>query len=113
MACRTWSSSFGFDGVAGALTVVVPSNRFLFKGYILALSMLFPPVANAVRDLIEAVRSVFLITEINFSSQGLTITVISWTSWKLQSARTARNELTVKVGVKRFDRFERLERLEE
>jgi hypothetical protein len=39
---------FSFGGDASALTVAVPSNRFLFSRYILALSMLFPPAANAV-----------------------------------------------------------------
>ncbi len=37
-----------FGGDAGGLTAALPSNRFLFSRYILALSMLSPPVANAV-----------------------------------------------------------------
>ena len=41
---------FGSGGVVGAVTAALRSNRFLFSGYTLALSMLSPPVADAVQS---------------------------------------------------------------
>jgi hypothetical protein len=49
MACRTCSSSLGFGGEAGALTAVVRLNRLKLSEYILAFSMLFPPVIDAIQ----------------------------------------------------------------